>query len=94
MVALAGAVIGYVRGPIGLVRRTVLLASAIALIGPGLLWDGIGLVLFLAAGLAGVRPGDGEPGTSSDPSSSALAANSDALTPDPVPRLASPIQRH
>ena len=34
VVALAGAVIGYVRGPIGLARRAVLLASAIALIGP------------------------------------------------------------
>ena len=89
VVALAGAVIGYVRGPIGLARRAVLLASAIALIGPGFLWDGIGLVLFLAAGLAGVRPGGGTPSTSSDPLSPP-AANADVLTPDSVPLLASP----
>ena len=50
VVALSGAVIGYVRGPVGPVRRVVLLAAALALIAPSFLWDGIGLVLFMAAG--------------------------------------------
>ena len=52
VVALSGAVIGYVRGPVGPVRRVVLLAAALALIAPSFLWDGIGLVLFMAAGFA------------------------------------------
>ncbi len=60
VVALAGAVIGYVRGPVGPLRRVVLLAAALALIAPNFLWDGIGLVLFMAAGFAGVRAGPGE----------------------------------
>jgi len=60
VVALAGAVIGYVRGPLGPLRRAVLLAAALALIAPSFLWDGIGLVLFMAAGFAGVRAGPGE----------------------------------
>ena len=60
VVALAGAVIGYVRGPVGPLRRVVLLAAALALIAPSFLWDGIGLVLFMAAGFAGVRTGPGE----------------------------------
>ena len=50
VVALSGAVIGYVRGPVGPVRRVVLVAAALALIAPSFLWDGIGLVLFMAAG--------------------------------------------
>lgn len=54
-VALAGAVTGYVRGAIGPARRIVLLAAAVALIAQGVLWDVAGLVLFLAAGLLGVR---------------------------------------
>ena len=57
VVALAGAVIGHVRGSLGRVRRLVMMVAAIALIAPGFLWDGIGLVLFLGAGLAGVPPG-------------------------------------
>ena len=56
VVALAGAVIGYVRGPVALWRRIVLLAAALALIAPSFLWDGIGLALFLGAGFVGVRP--------------------------------------
>ena len=60
VVALAGAVIGYVRGPVGPLRRVVLLAAALALIAPNFLWDGIGLVLFMAAGFAGVHTGPGE----------------------------------
>ena len=60
VVALAGAVIGYVRGPVGPLRRVVLLAAALALIAPSFLWDGIGLVLFMAAGFAGVHTGPGE----------------------------------
>ena len=60
VVALAGAVIGYVRGPVGPLRRVVLLAAALALIAPSFLWDGIGLVLFMAAGFAGVRTEPGE----------------------------------
>ena len=54
VVALAGAVIGYVRGPLAGWRRAVLLAAALALILPGVLWDGIGLGLFLVAGFVGV----------------------------------------
>ena len=55
VVALAGAVIGFVRGPIGMVRRVVLLGAAVALISPGFVWDGVGLVALLGAGLVGVR---------------------------------------
>ena len=62
VIALAGAVIGHVRGPLGLVRRLLLMVAAVALIAPGFLWDGIGLILLLGAGLAGVRPSpDPEP---------------------------------
>ena len=61
VVALAGAVIGYVRGPVGLARRVVLLGAAVALISPGFVWDGIGLAALLGAGLVGVRAGDGVP---------------------------------
>lgn len=56
VVALAGAVIGYVRGPVGLARRVVLLGAAVALISPGFVWDGIGLAALLGAGLVGVHP--------------------------------------
>ena len=58
VVGLAGAVIGHVRGPIGPVRRVALLAAAIALISPSLLWDGVGLAVLVGAGLAGVKPLD------------------------------------
>ena len=51
VVALAGAVIGHVRAPLGLVRRALLLGAAVALISPSFLWDGIGLAVFLLAGL-------------------------------------------
>ncbi len=54
VVALAGAVIGYVRAPVGLWRRLALMAAAVALITPGFMWDGIGLAILLAAGFAGV----------------------------------------
>ena len=53
VVALAGAVIGYVRGPLRLWRRAVLLAAALALGTPGVLWSGIGLGLFVVGGLLG-----------------------------------------
>ena len=54
VVALAGAVIGYVRTPLGLWRRAALMAAAVALIAPSLMWDGIGLALLLVAGFVGV----------------------------------------
>ncbi len=54
VVALAGAVIGHVTGPLALWRRIVLLGAAIALIAPGLIWDGIGLALLLGAAFLGV----------------------------------------
>ena len=55
--ALAGVVIGYVRGPLRPWRRVVLLAAAVALVAPEPIWDGIGLGLFLIGGLVGVaRP--------------------------------------
>ncbi len=53
VVALAGAVIGYVRAPLGPLRRVALMAAALALITPGLVWDGVGLALLLLAGLTG-----------------------------------------
>ena len=49
VVGLAGAVIGHVRAPMGVVRRIVLAAAAVALIAPGLLWDAAGLALLLVA---------------------------------------------
>ncbi len=55
VVALAGGVIGYIRGPLSLWRRCVLLGAAVALILPGALWDGVGLVLLLGAGFAGTK---------------------------------------
>jgi len=57
VVALAGAVIGHVRAPLGLVRRALLLGAAVALISPSFLWDGIGLAVFLMAGLPETRNG-------------------------------------
>ena len=60
VIALAGAVIGHVRGSLGRGRRLLMMAAALALIAPGFLWDGIGLILFLGAGLAGVPPGSDE----------------------------------
>ena len=67
VVALAGAVIGYFRGPAGPWRRLVLLAAALALIAPSLLWDGVGVVLFVAAGFLGVSPGGGAPSAARRP---------------------------
>jgi len=66
VIALAGAVIGYVRGPLGLPRRLVLFGAALALISPSIVWDGVGLALFTLAGLVGsavrlVRGGPPEP---------------------------------
>ena len=55
VVGLAGAVIGHVRAPMGMVRRVLLTASALALIAPGLLWDAVGLALLLVAGFARVK---------------------------------------
>lgn len=54
VVALAGAVIGHVTGPLALWRRIVLMGAAIALIAPGLMWDVIGLALLLGAAFLGV----------------------------------------
>ena len=54
VVALAGAVIGHMTGPLALWRRIVLMGAAIALIAPGLMWDGIGLALLLGAAFLGV----------------------------------------
>lgn len=48
VVALAGAVIGYARGPAGPWRRGVLVAAAAALVAPDLRWAAAGIVLFLA----------------------------------------------
>ena len=59
VVALAGAVIGHVRGPLALWRRVILIGAAIALIAPGLMWDGIGLAVFLATAFLGVSRGEG-----------------------------------
>jgi TRAP-type uncharacterized transport system fused permease subunit len=61
VIALAGSVIGYVRAPVGMLRRAALMAAALALITPGLMWDGIGLALLLVAGFVGVdrAVGDG-----------------------------------
>ena len=53
VIALAGAVIGYVRAPVGPWRRVVLMGAALALITPGLVWDGVGLALLLLAGFTG-----------------------------------------
>ena len=61
VVALAGSVIGYMRGELSLWRRIALMAAALALIAPSFLWDGIGLALLLGAGLAGVPHGDATP---------------------------------
>jgi len=60
VVALAGAVIGYVRGPVGPVRRLMLGGAALALINPSVVWDAVGLGLFVAGGLVG---GSDEPGS-------------------------------
>ena len=60
VVALAGAVIGYIRGPLSLWRRCVLVVAAVALILPGALWDGVGLALLAGAGLAAGAGGAGE----------------------------------
>ena len=55
VIALAGAVIGYLRTPVGLAGRFVLMGAALALITPGLVWDAVGLLLLLLAGFAGNR---------------------------------------
>ncbi len=55
VVALAGGVIGYIRSPLSFWRRCVLIGAAVALILPGVLWDGVGLILLLSAGFAGVK---------------------------------------
>jgi len=60
VVALAGAVIGYLRGPAGLPRRLVLGGAALALIAPSLVWDAVGLALFAGAGFTGTA-GEAEP---------------------------------
>ena len=59
VVALAGAVIGYVVGPLALWRRIILVGAAIALIAPGLMWDAIGLAALLATAYLGVTRGPG-----------------------------------
>ncbi len=58
VVALAGAVIGYVRGAIAHWQRILLFGAAVVLVVPGLLWDGIGLVLFLIGSVPGIGSGD------------------------------------
>jgi len=60
VIALAGSVIGYVRGPVGMLRRVALMAAALALITPGLMWDGIGLALLLVAGFVEVDRDGGQ----------------------------------
>ncbi len=61
VVALAGAVIGYLWEPVGPWRRAMLLASAVALIAPGLTWDAVGLGLLLMAGFRGAGRSVGSP---------------------------------
>ena len=63
VVALAGAVIGHVRGDMGMVRRLVMFGGAIALIAPSLLWDGVGLALFFIGGFVGVASEEPSPAT-------------------------------
>ena len=62
VIALAGAVIGYVRGPLGAVRRAMLGVAAVALINPSLLWDAAGLALLVVGGVMGPR----DPGSEGD----------------------------
>ena len=59
VIALAGAVIGHVTGPLVLWRRVVLIGAAIALIAPGLIWDAAGLAALLGAAFLGVSRGPG-----------------------------------
>ncbi|MGI9625928.1 MAG: TRAP transporter permease [Longimicrobiales bacterium] len=54
VIALAGAVIGYVRAPLGLVGRLMLGAAALALVSPSILWDAVGLGVFAVVGFLGV----------------------------------------
>ena len=54
VIALAGAVIGHVTGPLALWRRVVLIGAAVALIAPGLMWDAFGLAALLGAAFLGV----------------------------------------
>ncbi len=61
-VALAGAVTGYIRVSLGPVRRVVLLVAALALIGPGWIWDGVGLAMFAAGGALRGRGDSGSKG--------------------------------
>ncbi len=58
VVALAGAVIGYVRAPLSMPARLGSFVAALALITPGLIWDAAGLALFLAVVLFSSRSGD------------------------------------
>ena len=75
VIALAGAVIGHVTGPLALWRRIVLLGAAIALIAPGLMWDAVGLALLLGAGFLGV----GGPSAPAVSATGAETAGGDAL---------------
>ncbi|NNM32155.1 MAG: TRAP transporter fused permease subunit [Gemmatimonadetes bacterium] len=63
--ALAGAVIGFMRAPLGPVRRAMLGAAAVALIHPSLLWDAAGLVFLVVGGLLA---GPETPGPDPEPS--------------------------
>lgn len=57
VVALAAAVVGWLRGPLGALDRGLLAAAAVALVFPGLLTGGAGLVALLwAARPSTVRP--------------------------------------
>ena len=58
VIALAGAVIGHVTGPLAHWRRVVLIGAAVALIAPGLVWDAAGLAALLGAAFLGVSSGD------------------------------------
>lgn len=58
VVALAGAVIGYVRAPMGIGRRLACGFAALALINPDGIWDVVGLLVFLAATFVGVQAAD------------------------------------
>ena len=80
VVALAGAVIGYVAGPLALWRRIVLLAAAIALIAPGLMWDAIGLAALLGTAYLGVSRGPPDA-----PDANAAGPDAPAAPAAPVP---------
>ncbi len=56
VIALSAVVIGYARGPLPLWRRAALLAAALALIAPDYLWDVVGGLLCVVAGVMGLAP--------------------------------------